>query len=360
VTNRDRMLVILAAPLLSWLAAPSVGAITPAPAPTKCVSTSFAPAGAYDAHSARRGPGLVLSGAGADSTPPAAFAWIRAHIGASDAARAGNVVILRASGERESTDLFYSRGRFAWVQEILIPPCAPRAAVDAVAATVDRADAVFFSGGDQANYVLWKGSALIDAVRRVYARRGIVGGGSAGLAIQGQVVYDSVAADRLHPGDDDYNVRTSNAVPNPLEPEISFTVGLFAWPPLSNTITDTHFVARDRFGRLVVFLTRILHDGLGTAPFYGLGVDEGSVVLVDADGRATVRRSPKSHGAYLVRMSSAPELHAGRPFNATVAVMHVGRDGEHFDLAHKSGAAPWYSVTVDGTRTPPYSRDPYR
>ncbi len=86
---------------------------------------------------------------------------------------------------------------------------------------VDKADAVYFAGGDQANYVIWKGSALIDAVKRVYARGGVVGGGSAGLAIQGAVVYDSVAGDRLN-----VETHTKDAVNNPLEPRISFTTGL--------------------------------------------------------------------------------------------------------------------------------------
>ena len=335
-------------------------ATTPAPTPTNCAPTSFVPDGTYDTTSARRGPGLVLSGAGAGNMPSAALAWIRGHIGARDDGRAGNVVILRASGERDSTDDFYRMGRFAWVQEVLVPPCASHAQVASVAAVVDRADAVFFSGGDQANYAAWKGSALIAAVRSLYARGGIVGGGSAGLAIQGDIAYDSIAADRLHPNDDDYNVTTRNAVPSPLEPEISFTTGLFAWPPLHGVITDTHFVQRDRFGRLVVFLARILRDRLAPAPLFGLGVDAGSVVLVDAGGRATLRTSPGSHGAYVVRMSSAPVLAPGRPFRASVDVMHVARDGEQFDLIRKSGPARWYSVTVDATRPQHYDRDPYR
>ncbi|MBV9104313.1 MAG: hypothetical protein JO060_12040 [Candidatus Eremiobacteraeota bacterium] len=354
------MLLFLAAanafvPIFKAVAAPS-----PQSTQQSCAPTVFAPAGSYDSRSARRGPGLVLSGAGAGNMPSAAFTWMRAHIGASRQGRAGNVVVLRASGERDSTDDFYRQGRFAWVQEILIPPCATRAQADALAPYVDRADAVFFSGGDQANYAAWKGSGLIEAVRRVYARGGIVGGGSAGLAIQGAIVFDSVAADRLHPNDDNYNVRTSNAVPNPLEPEISFTTGLFDWPPLRNTITDTHFVARDRFGRLVAFLARIAQDRLATPPLYGLGVDAGSVVLVERDGAATVRISPKSHGAYLVRMTSSPTLDAGRPLSATVDVMHFGRDGERLDLGAKTGREEWYTVRVDGTKAQPYDRDPYR
>ncbi len=89
--------------------------------------------------------------------------------------------------------------------------------------------------------------------RRVYVRGGVVGGGSAGLAIQGAVIFDSVAADRF-----DVETDTADAVAFPFEKSISFTTGLFSWPALSDTITDTHFVVRNRFGRTVVFLARII------------------------------------------------------------------------------------------------------
>ena len=60
---------------------------------------------------------------------------------------------------------------------------------------VQRAEIVFFAGGDQCNYVrLIKGTALEAAVEAVHARGGGVGGTSAGEAIQGEIVYDSCTA----------------------------------------------------------------------------------------------------------------------------------------------------------------------
>lgn len=334
------------------------------PSPPSCAPTAFAPAGARGPRAGVRGPALMLAGAGLSNVPAGTLAWIRAHVRGAATARAGNVVVLKASGERDYSDDFYRDGRFAWVQEILIPPCATRAQADAMVRYVDDADVVLFAGGDQANYAAWKGSALVDAVRRVYARGGIVGGGSAGLAIQGEVVYDSVAADRLHPNDDAYAVTTQNATRDPLEPEISFTTGYFAWPPLRGTITDTHFAVRDRFGRLVAFLARIARDRVAPPPVYGLGVDEGSTVLVEADGTATVDNRPTKHGtsrgAYLIRLVRFAPLTAGEPLRATIAVSHAARDGERFDLVHHRTSEPWRTITIDGSKTPPYSGDPYR
>jgi beta-aspartyl-peptidase (threonine type) len=340
----------------------SLGAATPSPAPTDspmpCTPVFFTPDGTYTRGTKRSGPGLMLAGGGAESSmPESALRWMSAHLGAGGTKRAGNVVILRASGGRETTDQFYKDGRFAYVEEILLAPCVSRADIDGIAARVDRADAVFFSGGDQSHYAAWKGSQLIAAVRRLYARGGLVGGGSAGLALQGALGYDSVAADRLHPGDDDYGVTTSNAVPDPLEPEISFTT-LFDWPPLRDTITDTHFHERDRFGRTVAFLARVLHEGLGKAPYYSIAVDRGSVVLVEPDGTAVLRTTPRSTGAYLICLDAPVALMPGKPLRATVRVAHIARDGQRFDLARKRPGVPWHAITVDGTHAPFYP-DPY-
>jgi cyanophycinase-like exopeptidase len=348
-------------------AADAPGTFTPEPvppSPASCTPVAFAPAGTRGPRAGGGGPALMLAGAGLSNTPPGTLAWVRAHVRGPRNARAGNVVVLKASGERDYSDDFYRDGRFAWVQEILIPPCASRAAVDAMAPYVDDADVVLFAGGDQSHYTAWKGSALIRAVRRLHARGGVVGGGSAGLAIQGAVIYDSAAADRLHPNDDDYAVTTSNAASNPLEPEISFTTSFFDWPPLRNTITDTHFAVRDRFGRLIVFLARIAHDKLAPSPVYGLGVDEGSTVLVEPDGTATVDNKKTKHGlsrgAYLIRLTNAPHLTPNTPLRATIEVAHIARDGERFDLTHHRTTEPWRTITLDGSRTPPYSTDPYR
>jgi cyanophycinase len=321
-----------------------------------CAITIFARHGAYVPAPHLHGPGLLLDGAGITGSPPASIEWLHRRLTGDATKRGGNVVVLRASDSDVYDHPFVQYGNFASVQTVLIPPCASRSQVDSAARVVEKADAVYFAGGDQAHYVAWKGSALMAAVKNVYARRGVVGGGSAGLAIQGAVVYDSVAGDRLN-----QETTSRDAIANPLEPRISFTTGLFAWPALADTMTDTHFVVRDRFGRSVVFLARILSDQLlpGVRSVYGLGVDEGSAVVVDPDGMATVINAPGAHGAYLLRADAATLPATLTPFKFTVTVFHIGRNGERFDLFHKQTTESPYSVTVDASRTPFYSRDPY-
>lgn len=91
---------------------------------------------------------------------------------------------------------------------------------------VSQAEAVYFAGGDQCNYVGWKNSKVMDEVRKVFARGGGVGGGSAGLAIQGDYVYDSCNG----------SVTSAEALKNPYIFEITFTYNLFDWPCLEGAL----------------------------------------------------------------------------------------------------------------------------
>jgi cyanophycinase-like exopeptidase len=142
---------------------------------------------------------------------------------------------------------------------------------------VNNAELVYFAGGNQCNYVGWKGSSVYNAVKGVVARGGGVGGGSAGLAIQGDYVYDACNG----------SVLSSEALNNPYHRYISFSYDFFNWQPLVQVITDSHFVERDRMGRLMAFVARQIKDGKAIAA-YGLGIDANSVMLIDKNGLGQV------------------------------------------------------------------------
>ncbi len=330
--------------------------------PNTCAPKLFRAAGTFErTTSALHGPGLVLSGGG--TSIDGTFRWMHQVLTGSQRARGGNVIVLRAhTDEDEYSAYIEPLGPFQSVRMIGIPSCASRASVDALARYIDEADAVYFAGGDQANYVPWKGSALIAAVRRLWARGGVVGGTSAGLAVQGSVIFDSAAADRLHPNDD-FSVRTQNAARNPFEPEISFTTGFLAWPPLQGIITDTHFARRDRFGRLVAFMARARHEHLTNGPIYGLGVDERSALVVDRNGIATLMEyrgsGYQTRGAYVLSGLKTLELRPDHPLRASAEVLHVDRPGAWLNLYSKLGTGFRYRVTVDGAKRSPYDRNPY-
>lgn len=300
------------------------------------------------------GPGLVLMGGGGDVD--SAFVWMCNTIAGERQKNCGDIVVLRASGDNDYDQYLLKLARFNSAQTIKIEPGANARDLSAAANLVARAQAVFFGGGDQANYVWWKGTPLAAAVQRVYEKGGVVGGNSAGLAIQGEWVYDSVAADVV-----DRELTTNDVVPDPSSPLISFTHNLFAWPPLRNVITDSHFHQRNRLGRLAVFLAR-LKQRHGAGDVMGVGIDTGTALLVDKRGIATlVRNNP--HGSVLfLRGGAAQPISARRPLQYTgIQATLLDKPGQTFDFNIRCAHAPTYTIGVNGNATPIYNpENPYQ
>ena len=265
-----------------------------APVATQPVSTGFVRArlgASTDALPTLRGPSLLLQGSGA----PVATAF-QAHVDRI-ASTPVDVVVLAASlatsGSRtpECDRIMDLRG-VASCETITILSAAA-ASEAALVAAVDRAELVYFAGGDQCNYGGWRTSAVIEAVRRVYARGGGVGGGSAGLAIQGTTIYDGCTA----------SATSTQVLANPYSPSVTFSDPLFAFAPMRGIITDSHFVARDRMGRLVGFLARLATPPSTATTNVGLGIDEGAALVVDARGLSTTFAG----AAYAVRLERTPD-----------------------------------------------------
>lgn len=148
----------------------------------------------------------------------------------------------------------------------------------AVLEALKHAEVIYFRGGNQCNLVAWRDTPIQDAVVRLVARGGGTGGGSAGLAIQGALaVYDGCQG----------SARSPLALASPYGATVSFAPNLFDWEPLEATLTDSHFVKRDRMGRLMTFLCRQLASGKRDDA-WGLGIDEGSTIVIDNEGLGTV------------------------------------------------------------------------
>lgn len=343
--------------LLSFSVLPTASLQAPTPMDTTPPITVYARAG-NPKHSSLRpqGPGLLLMGGGTEVD--ASFRWMRSVVTGSSHARGGDVVVLRASGANDYDDYMLKIAGFDSAQTIKLGPTATAADLAKAASYVDRAQALFFAGGDQANYVRWKGSSLIAAVQRLYDRGGVVGGTSAGLAILGEWVYDSVAADAVS---DQTEVTTKNAVANPAESIISFTHDLLIFPPLRNVILDQHFHQRDRFGRLTAFLA-ILNQRHPARTIKGLGIDAASALTVDKHGIATLQLQKKGGLALFVSGGTAEPIQPGKPLvYRDLHMIILNRDGQTFDLNTWCAEAPHYTVTVNGNKTTIYDpADPYQ
>ncbi len=135
---------------------------------------------------------------------------------------------------------------------------------------------IFIEGGDQWDYVAtWKGTLVEDAIHHVFFSGGVIGGTSAGCAILGEVVFDARYG----------SAYPEEAAYDPYDSHISFTDQFLRILP--NVITDTHFHARGRMGRLLVFLARRIQD-YQDADIVGIGVEEYTAFCIDPQRVGTV------------------------------------------------------------------------
>jgi cyanophycinase-like exopeptidase len=356
------LIVLLASVLSACGGRASVPASTSAaietPESSRCHVRFYAPKGVPHPHlTVAHGPGLVIGGGGTDVD--AEFAWMHDTVVGSHTRRGGDVVVLRADGSQDYDDYIYRQAPFWSVRTIKLPPCATAGDIAHAAAIVSRSTIVFFAGGNQAEYVIWKNTPLQAAVQNVYDRGGAVGGTSAGASILGRDVFDAFA-------EGNEQTTTDNAVHDPYEHTISFTYDFLRFAPLHDTVTDPHFVARNRFGRETVFVARQIADGrVAKQPpvAYGLGVDEAGSVVIDKRGVGTLLVQFHSGSAFAIEEHSARRIVAGKPFVSSV--LHVTRlgPGDRYDFIRHCGDEPSYDVTVDGDRPRPMMyapANPYR
>jgi cyanophycinase len=302
------------------------------------------------------GPGVALMGGGTDVDQ--AFIWMHDTVAGSPTTRAGDLIVLRASGDDGYDGYAYGIAPFHSVRTIVVGDAATAADLACAADLLSRAEAVFFAGGNQAKYVAWAGSPLMTAVQHVYDRGGVIGGTSAGCAIMGGFAYDALAAGTS-------NVTSSDAIADPFETSISFTRGALHFSALDGVITDPHFRARDRMGRLAAFMARQHADGaVTTSPprVLGIGVDEKTAVLVDKTGIARlVQQSPGIGAAFFVRGAVPDQCEQGKPLlYRKLRVTRLDAPAQTFSLKTWCGSGTVYELGVFGDVPPPYQpSDPY-
>ena len=278
------------------------------------------------------GPAHDFGGGGTDID--AALQWIIDQVrGCTTCATKVDVVILRSSGSNGYNDYIYAMNGVDSVETLVITT-AKDSNTAAVETTVKNAEVVFFAGGDQCDYVKYfKGTKVETAVESVYARGGGVGGTSAGLAIQGDFSYDGCTGSAL----------SSDALANPYHRTITFTYDFFHWANLQGTLTDSHFVTRDRLGRTLAFLARQIQDGK-TASALGIGINEATSVEVDKNGLARVVGDGP---AYFILADHAPAVcQAGVPLTYSNYKIWKVPTGGTFDLKNRP-ATGYYLRSVN-------------
>ena len=136
---------------------------------------------------------------------------------------------------------------------------------------VRQAGGIFFTGGDQNRLTEFlKDTALLEAVRELHRRGGVISGTSAGAAVMSAVMIT---------GDE------NPAVPDGEESFTSIRSGRIVTAPgfgfMTQAIVDQHFVRRKRHNRLLSLV-------LENPSLIGIGIDEETAAVVGPDGRMEV------------------------------------------------------------------------
>lgn len=333
-------------------------------------------------------PSIVLMGGGPDVDQ--AFRWMITRAGIQPGT-GGRFVVIRATGtEAYDPYIYYSDANLTtsttvadqWVGgaslgltsvETLVIPSVTAANDDFVKSVVSNANAVFIAGGDQSDYIkYWKGTKLDQALQELMGKNVPIGGTSAGLAVLGQFDFAALKG----------TVTSTQALSNPynkymtLDPNpLSLTGGFLAPPALANTVLDAHLDSRDRMGRLIAFVARLVAPKvapngstgcpggiLTAATARGIGVDVETALLVQGNksGNAafTARRvtnpsTTTESAVYFVRPLNPPTVCAsGTPLTmTTVEIQKLADSDTVFNLSDWSGLTGYTVDAISGALT---------
>eukprot|EP01095_Lingulamoeba_sp_RSL-Kostka_P015902 TRINITY_DN749_c1_g1_i4.p1 TRINITY_DN749_c1_g1~~TRINITY_DN749_c1_g1_i4.p1 ORF type:complete len:313 (+),score=85.67 TRINITY_DN749_c1_g1_i4:45-983(+) len=250
--------------------------------------------------------GINLVGGG--DVPDEAFNWMINLSGGGDF-----VAIKSGSGDEYYAEHIYGLGGTNKVELFILNNLEASFELK-VLESVKNAESLFFTGGDQWRYYSYfKGTPLQEAFLSVYDKIP-VGGTSAGLASFGKVIFSA-----------QFNtVYSDEALNDPYNKYMTFGVDfLNTLPFLDNTITDSHFEQRDRMGRLIGFVSRMIQDSYVTylpSSFVknntiysdygakGIGINEDTAILIDENGIADITTvNPDGSGsAFFIYLNELP------------------------------------------------------
>lgn len=216
--------------------------------------------------------GSVLMGGSGENDP--AMTWFL------NRADGGDVLVLRASGADGYNDYLFSElGVTVNSVETIVFNDASAATEPYVLDKISKAEAIWFAGGNQWNYIsYWRDTEVATLINEAVNTRGaVIGGISAGMAIMGSMYFSA----------ENGTVTSTQALNNPYHPNV--TIGnepFLEVDYLKDVITDTHYDDPDRKGRHLVFLAHALEMGAPTA--FGIACDEFTAVCIDPDGLARI------------------------------------------------------------------------
>ena len=285
-------------------------------------------------------PGYVFMGGGTDVD--AAFEW------QIDRMAAGDFLVLRASGTDAYNPYIWelAGGKVNSITTIVLSD-ATGASQPFVMNAVAQADAIFFAGGDQTLYVNYlTGTPLVGALQS-RARFATVGGTSAGADYLSDIVFA--------PATDAPSIVSADALANPFTYGMTFANSTYELAGFARgdrrTLVDTHFVARDRMGRGLTFLSRLVKDGLvpvsGGECAYLIAANEKTAFLIETNGSATVVGGAASSAAFVCSLCAEPSVCVpDTPLTAGPFSCEALARGDAYEFSKWAGTGTSYTLSV--------------
>ena len=259
------------------------------------------------------------------------------------AAGGGDFVVLRASGTDAYNPYIYELCGCDSVETIIFKN--RQAAFDPfVVSRIRNAEALWIAGGDQSKYVtFWKNTPVEDAITALASRPTPIGGTSAGTAVLGEFVYSAMSASSL---------TSSEGLSNPFHRDLTLEREFLVVPKMEGLITDQHLQERDRMGRTVTFLARLVNDGW-TSDGRAIAADRETALLVDPDdGSAQVISTPSHQTPYVyfLRTPGPPEVCQPKtPLTyRNIAVYRIGPGGRFALDAWEGKGGIAYTLSAEG------------
>jgi cyanophycinase-like exopeptidase len=214
----------------------------------------------------------------------------------------GDFVILRADDSDGYNDYLYKELGGVNSVRTLVIDSKEKANSPYVEEAIKNAEAVFLAGGDQGEYYKnWNGTRVEEAINHIANEKKVpVGGTSAGCNSMGGLFYSA----------ENGGVTSEEALENPFNSYMTFRTDFLSMPRMKYIITDTHFHTRDRMGRSVTFLSRMVEDNFQSKPVTPkvISVDEKTAVTIDSDGSGKVWSDSKDGHAYFLETSERPQV----------------------------------------------------
>jgi cyanophycinase len=180
---------------------------------------------------------------------------------------------------------------------------------------IEKADAIYFTGGDQLNVTSLFGGSPLDDLLHEKVRDGVViAGTSAGAAMMASSM-----------------IKDGNGNSSPAVGSVETSSGLDL---IENTVIDTHFAQRGRYGRLLTALAHHPH-------ILCIGLDESTAIVVKGKKFKVVGKNSVTVmcGKWMSHVD-LPYREEGEPVSIFDIRVHVLADGYSYDIKTRTPKAP--------------------